>query len=220
MVIQHGFNLTSNLKVSNMTKQRFSKILIESRFLMSPEDRLNGKYVDTTELLDLHKKLKKKKLKIVFTAGSWDLLHVGQMRYLEKAKRQGDVLVVGVNSNESIQKVKGKNKPILDEMIRAEALTYLRSVDYITIVPTTSCQPILGLLKPNVYVTVGEEWNSDYKKSKEYKTVSEYGGKIKLVERQSPYISTTSIVERVVGSHMGDMFKKFMKVRKRPLKEK
>ena len=187
---------------------------------MSPEERLNGKYVDTTDLLELHKKLKRKKMKIVFTAGSWDLLHVGQMRYLEKAKMQGDVLVVGVNSNEAIQKVKGRNKPILDEMIRAEALTYLRSVDYITIIPTPSCQPVLGLLKPDVYVTVGEEWNSDYKKSKEYKTVSEYGGKIKLIDRQSPYISTSSIVERVVGSHMGDVFKKFMKVRKKPLREK
>ena len=78
---------------------------------MSPKERLNGKYIDTTELLDLRKKLKKKKQKIVFTAGSWDLLHVGQMRYLAKAKSQGDILVVGVNSNEAIRKVKGKNKP-------------------------------------------------------------------------------------------------------------
>lgn len=185
---------------------------------MSPQERLNGKFVDTTELLDLRKKFEDKK--IVFTAGSWDLLHVGQMRYLEKAKEQGDILVVGLNSNESIRKVKGKNKPIMDEMIRAEGLTYLRAVDYVTIIPTTSCQPILGLLKPDVFVTVGEEWNEDFKKSKEYKTVKEYGGEVKLVERQSPYISTTKIVERVVGAHMGDVFKDFMKMRKKPLKEK
>lgn len=187
---------------------------------MSPKERLNGKYVDTTDLVDLHKKLKKKKQKIVFTAGSWDLLHVGQMRYLEKSKKEGDVLIVGINSNESIRKVKGKNKPILDEMIRAEALTYLRAVDYVTMIPTPSCQPILALLKPDMWVTVGEEWNKDFKKTKEYKTVSEYGGKVKLIQRQSPYISTTSIVERVVGAHMGDLFKKFMKVRKKPLREK
>jgi rfaE bifunctional protein nucleotidyltransferase chain/domain len=203
-----------------MSERRISKISTLYKYLMSPKERLNGKYVDTTELLDLHKSLKKKKQRIVFTAGSWDLLHVGQMRYLEKAKDQGDILVVGVNSNEAIRKVKGKNKPILDEMIRAEALTYLRSVDYVTFVPTPSCQPVLGLLKPDIYVTVGEEWNNDYKKSKEYKTVSDYGGKIKLIERQSPYISTTKIIERVVGSHMGDVFKNFMKVRRKPLKEK
>ncbi len=185
---------------------------------MSPHIRLNGKYVDTTDLIDLRKRYKSKK--IVFTAGSWDLLHVGQMRYIEKAKKFGDVLVVGVNSNESIQKVKGSNKPILDEMIRAEALTYMRAVDYVTIIPTVSCQPILGLLKPDIYVTVREEWNKNYKNSKEYKTVVEYGGKVKLVDRQSPYISTTAIIERVIGANMGDLFKKYMKVRKKPLKER
>lgn len=190
---------------------------------MSPKERLNGKFVDTTDLTELRKKYSGKggkTKKIVFTAGSWDLLHVGQMRYLAKAKEQGDVLVVGVNSNESIRKVKGKNKPILDEIIRAEALTYLNSVDYVTIIPTPSCQPVLGLLRPDVFVTVGEDWNDDFKESKEYKTVVEYGGTVNIVERQSPYISTSSIVERVVGAHMGDLFKKYMKVRKKPLKEK
>jgi len=203
-----------------MSKRRISKLFIKSKLKMNLKERLNGKYVDMTELIDLYKKLKRKKLKAVFTAGSWDLLHVGQMRYIEEAKKQGDILVVGVNSNSAIKEVKGPNKPILDEMIRAEALTYLRDVDYITIIPTPSCQPVLGLLKPDVYVTVKEGWNNDYKKSKEYKTVTEYGGKVYMVDRQSPYISTTAIVERVIGSQMGDLFKKYMKVRKKPLKEK
>jgi rfaE bifunctional protein nucleotidyltransferase chain/domain len=203
-----------------MSKQRTSNTFIKFLETMSPVDRLNGKYVDTTDLTELHKKLKKDKKAIVFTAGSWDLLHVGQMRYLERSKEQGDVLVVGVNSNDSIKKVKGKNKPILDEMIRAEALTYLRAVDYVTIIPTVSCQPVLALLKPDVYITVGEDWNKDFKQSKEYKTVTENDGKVVIVERQSPYISTTAIVERVIGSQMGDLFKKYMKVRKKPLKDK
>lgn len=201
-----------------MSKQKAPKKFNLSKMKMSKEERLNGKYVDTTELINLRKKLKDKK--VVFAAGSWDLLHVGQMRYLEEAKKKGDILVVGVNSNESIREVKGKNKPILDEIIRAEALTYLRSVDYVTPIPTTSCQPVIGLLKPDVFVTVGEDWNSDYKESKEYKTVKDYGGEVELVKRQSPYISTTSIVERVIGANLGDTFKKFMKVRKKPLKEK
>lgn len=211
--------LILTLKAPIMGPQRIT-ILPKLKFQMSPVERLNGKYVDTTELTELQKKLKRKEQKVVFTAGSWDLLHVGQMRYLEQAKKEGDVLVVGVNSNEAIRKVKGKNKPILDEYIRAEALTYLRSVDFVTIIPTSSCQPVLGLLKPDVFVTVGEDWNEEFKNSKEYKTVKDYGGRVKIVERQSPYISTTAIVERVVGAHMGDMFKKYMKVRKRPLREK
>jgi len=189
-------------------------------FVMGIKERLNGKFVDTADLLDLRNGLRKAKKSIVFTAGSWDLLHVGQMRYLEQAKKEGDILIVGVNSNESIRKVKGKNKPILDEMIRAEALTYMRAVDYVTIIPTASCQPILAILQPNVFVTVKEDWNKDYKETKEYKVVVEHGGKVKIVERQSPYISTTAIVERIIGANMGDMFKKFMKVRKKPLEDK
>ena len=79
--------------------------------------------------------------------------------------------MVGVSSNLAIRNVKGPNKPILDEKIRAEMLTYLRSVDFVTILPEPSCVPSLGLLMPDVYITVKEDWTSDYKSSKEYKTV-------------------------------------------------
>src|SRR5690242_8731046 len=107
-----------------------------------------------SDLMTLHEQLKSRGKKVVFTAGSWDLIHAGQCRYLEKCRAEGDVLVAGVSSNEAIRKVKGPNKPILDEKIRAEMLTYLRSVDFVTILPEPSCAPSLGLLKPDVFVTV------------------------------------------------------------------
>jgi cytidyltransferase-like protein len=76
--------------------------------------------VSQSDLMTLGEKLKEKGKKIVFTAGSWDLLHVGQCRYLEEAKAKGDILVVGVSSNAAIRSIKGPNKPILDERIRAQ----------------------------------------------------------------------------------------------------
>lgn len=170
--------------------------------------------------MTLHEQLKDKGKKIVFTAGSWDLLHVGQCRYLEEARAQGDVLVVGVSSNEAIRKVKGVNKPVLDEKIRAEMLTYLRPVDFVTILPEPSCAPSLGLLKPDVYITVKEDWTDNYKESKEYKTVTKYGGEVKVVDRQSTSISTTKIIQRAIGGHLSSVFKDFMELRKEPLKEK
>jgi rfaE bifunctional protein nucleotidyltransferase chain/domain len=173
-----------------------------------------------SDLMALNEKLKAADKKIVFTAGSWDLLHVGQCRYLEKAKAQGDVLVVGVSSNEAIRKVKGPNKPILDEKIRAEMLAYIRPVDFVTVLPEPSCQPSLGLLKPDIFVTVREDWTDNYKESKEYKTVVKYGGIVQVVERQSTTLSTTKIVQRAIGGHLGDVFKDFMELRKDPLKEK
>jgi len=178
------------------------------------------RYVRQHDLTELHDRLKEKGKKIVFTAGSWDILHVGQARYLEEAKAFGDILVVGVSSNAAIRTVKGKGKPILDEKVRLEMLTYLRCVDLVTLIPDPSCQPTLALLKPDVYVTVGEDWNSDYKESREYKTVVKYGGKVKVVDRQSPYISTTKIIQRAVGVQLGDVFKDFMKLKDNPLRER
>jgi rfaE bifunctional protein nucleotidyltransferase chain/domain len=176
--------------------------------------------ISQSDLMSLHEKLKDKEKRIVFTAGSWDLLHVGQCRYLEEAKARGDVLVVGVSSNEAIRKVKGPNKPILDEKIRAEMLTYLRSVDFVTVLPEPSCVPALGLLRPDTFITVKEDWTEEYKTSKEYKTVSKYGGEVIVVDRQSTAISTTKIVQRAIGGHLGAVFKDFMELRKDPLKEK
>lgn len=176
--------------------------------------------VGQSDLMTLGEQLKEKGKKIVFTAGSWDLVHVGQLRYLERSREMGDILVVGVSSNEAIRTVKGPNKPVLDEKIRAEMLTFLRSVDFVTILPEPSCNPSLGLLKPDVYVTVKEDWTDNYKESREYKTVNKYGGEVVVVDRQSTTISTTKIIQRAIGGHLGDVFKDFMELRKEPLKEK
>jgi rfaE bifunctional protein nucleotidyltransferase chain/domain len=176
--------------------------------------------VSQSDLMTLGEQLRAKGKKIVFTAGSWDLIHAGQCRYIEKSKAEGDVLVVGVSSNAAIKQVKGPNKPILDEKIRAEMLTYLRAVDFVTILPEPSCAPSLGLLRPDVFITVKEDWTDNYKESREYKTVTSYGGEVQVVDRQSTSLSTTKIVQRAIGGHLGEVFKDFMDLRKEPLKEK
>ncbi len=187
---------------------------------MSAPAAWKKRLVSQSDLMTLHEKLKEKGKKVVFTAGSWDLIHAGQCRYLEKAKAHGDILVVGVSGNDAIRRVKGPNKPILDEKIRAEMLTFLRSVDFITILPEPSCTPTLGLLKPDVFITVKEDWTDNYKQSKEYKMVNRHGGEVIVVNRQSTAISTTKIVQRAIGGHLGAVFKDFMELRKDPLKEK
>lgn len=176
--------------------------------------------ISQSDLMSLGEKLREKNKKIVFTAGSWDLIHAGQCRYLEKAKEYGDVLVVGVSSNNAIKQVKGPNKPILDEKIRAEMLTFLKSVDFVTLLPEPSCQPSLGLLKPDFYITVKEDWTDNYKESREYKTVVKYGGKVVVIDRQSMSVSTTQILQRAIGGHLNEVLKDFMQYRKEPLKEK
>ncbi len=177
------------------------------------------RFVSQSDLLTLREKLKERGKKIVFTAGSWDLMHVGQVRYLEVAKTYGEVLVVGVSSNEAIRRVKGPNKPILDEKVRSEMVTYLRAVDFVTILPEPSCVPTLGLLQPDVFITVQEEWTEEYQNSKEYKTVTKYGGEVLVIPRQSTALSTTKIVQCAIGGHLGEVFKEFVELRKTPLKD-
>lgn len=176
--------------------------------------------VPQSGLLKLGDQLRASNKKIVFTAGSWDLIHAGQCRYLEKAAEYGDALVVGVSSNSAIKHVKGPNKPILDEKVRAEMLTYLKSVAFVTILPEPSCQPSIALLRPDVYITVQEDWTTDFENSNEYKTVLGYGGRPLLVQRQSSQISTTQILQRAIGGHLSDTLKDYMQYRKDPIKEK
>ena len=80
--------------------------------------------------------------------------------------------------------------------------------------------PSLGLLKPDVYITVKEEWTSNYKESKEYKTVEGYGGEMIVVDRQSTSVSTTQILQRAIGGALSDTLKDYMQYRKDPIKEK
>lgn len=171
------------------------------------------------QLTEVGEKVHAKGKKIVYTAGAWDMLHVGQVRYLYQAKQLADVLIVGVSNNQTVSNLKGPNRPILDEKIRAEMLSYIRFVDLVTIVPHMSNQPTIALLKPDFYVTVKESWNGGYKKSKEYKTITQYGGEVKLIDRQSPFISTTQILKRTVSAHLNDVLKDYMDVASKPLKE-
>ena len=83
-----------------------------------------------------------------------------------------------------------------------------------------SCTPSLGLLKPDIFVTVKEDWTDNYKESREYKTVNKYGGEVVVVDRQSTTISTTQILQRAIGGHLSEVLKDFMQYRKEPLKEK
>ena len=116
-----------------------------------------NRLVSQSDLMVLSEKLKEKNKKVIFTAGSWDLIHAGQCRYLEKARELGDVLVVGVSSNYAIKKVKGPNKPILDEKIRAEMLTYLKSVDFVVANGTAASGEFTMQFVIDDIVSVGDE---------------------------------------------------------------
>ncbi len=135
---------------------------------------------------------KQKCKRIVFTNGCFDILHVGHARLLAEAKKFGDVLIVGLNSDESVRKLKGPSRPIIGELDRAEVLASLSAVDYVTIFPEDTPLALLELLQPHVHVKGG-----DYTKEKlpETPTVEKYGGEIKIIPLAEGR-STTNIIER------------------------
>jgi len=132
-------------------------------------------------------------LKIVATNGCFDILHIGHIRSLQKAKSLGDILVVGLNSDASVKKLKGKDRPINNEKDRAEILAALSCIDYVSVFNEDTAEKFLEVVKPNIYVK-GGEYNVDI--LPEAKVVKKYGGEIFLVP-MIPDSSTTSIIEKL-----------------------
>lgn len=100
------------------------------------------------ELLSDHKRHGRR---VVFANGCFDTLHVGHIRYLEGARREGEILVVGVNSDASVRTLKGPGRPILDENARAELVAALRAVDYVVVFSEPNVEALLAFLRPDVH---------------------------------------------------------------------
>ena len=117
--------------------------------------------------------------KMVFTNGCFDLLHAGHVRYLEQAKALGDVLIVGINSDASVARLKGEKRPIVGEQHRGEIVCALRCVDAITIFEQDTPLDLIRLIRPDVYVKGG-----DYTKETlpEYPVVTQYGGEVLILD--------------------------------------
>ncbi len=139
--------------------------------------------------------LKKKNKKIVWTNGCFDLLHIGHIRYLKKAKKKGDILILGLNSDSSVKKIKGEDRPIQTQDERAEILSSLEFIDYILIFNDETPEKYLKELKPDVYVK-GGDYDLNTINQKEKKIIEGYGGKIKLISLESNK-STTKIINKI-----------------------
>lgn len=139
--------------------------------------------------------LKAQNKKVVFTNGCFDILHVGHLRYLNEAKKQGDVLIIGVNSDSSVKRLKGETRPINNQFDRAELLCGLKAVDYAVIFEEDTPEELIATLKPSIHVKGG-----DYKKEDlpETKIVESYGGEVRILSFVEGK-STTNIVNKIKG---------------------
>lgn len=161
-----------------------------AEFILKQESKIITNYDNIKSLVQ---NLRKQKKKIVTTNGVFDIIHIGHIRYLNEAKKLGDVLIVGVNSDSSVKLIKGKDRPINSQFARAEILASLKSVDYCVIFKEKDPKKLLSIIKPDIHVKGG-----DYNINQiiERKIVEKFGGKIILIPMIKGY-STTNIIKKI-----------------------
>lgn len=140
---------------------------------------IDAKIKNITQLRKIIDRLKSQGKKIVFTNGCFDLLHWGHVRYLQDARKEGDILVVGVNSDSSVKRIKGKMRPVVNEKDRLRIIASLESVDYAVLFKEDTPLKIIKLIKPDVLVK-GADWNKNNIVGRDI--VSIYGGSVSTIK--------------------------------------
>lgn len=131
--------------------------------------------------------------KIVFTNGCFDILHVGHVRYLQEARAQGDLLVLGLNTDASVRKLKGPDRPLQNEAARAEILAALACVDFVTLFDEETPESLIHAVRPDVLVK-GGDYTIDKIVGAPF--VMSYGGVVKSLQFVEGH-STTSIIQKM-----------------------
>lgn len=152
-----------------------------------------GQVINRKDIISTVENLKKENKKIVFTNGCFDILHIGHVRYLKKSAQFGDILIIGLNSDGSVKRLKGETRPINNEQDRAELLSELGFVDYVVIFNEDTPEKLLDEIKPNIY-TKGADYTIET--LPEAKTVLKNNGKVEfisLVEGKS----TTNVIKKI-----------------------
>lgn len=138
-----------------------------------------GTVLSLPELKERIAALKREGKRIAFANGHFDLLHVGHLRYLQAAKAEGDLLVVGLNGDDSVRRLKGPGRPVVPAAERAELLAALEPVDFVVVFEGDTPAPLLADLQPDVHCK-GTDYGTP-ERVPEYETVRAYGGRTALV---------------------------------------
>lgn len=178
--------------------ERFGVVPI-ARYEVADEMRLmiglrGGKTLGRERLAEEVARRRERGETVVFTNGCFDLLHMGHVRYLRQARELGNCLIVAINSDDSVRRLKGPSRPIISQDERAEMLGSLECVDYVTVFDEDTPRPLLNLLRPDVLAkggTTGEIVGREI--------VAEYGGKVLTLDKVEG-LSTTQIIDRIVES--------------------
>jgi D-beta-D-heptose 7-phosphate kinase/D-beta-D-heptose 1-phosphate adenosyltransferase len=153
-----------------------------------------SKIITLEKLVDRLDMVRKSGEKVVFTNGCFDILHVGHVRYLAEAASEGDLLVVGLNSDESVRLIKGANRPIVNQDHRAEVLASMACVDYVVLFDEADPLTLIQSLRPDILVK-GADWTEENIVGADF--VKSNGGKIVRISLVADG-STSGIIERIL----------------------
>ncbi len=160
----------------------------------------NSKLKRLEELMEVRANLRKSGKIVVWTNGCYDLMHAGHIDCFRKAKKLGDILIAGVNSDESVRKLKGQGRPIHGQDRRAFLLSELTSIDYLLICNNENMSYYLNLLKPDIYAK-GGDYNLETINQEERRLVEGYGGKVIIVPSIHD-LPTTTIVDNLIELYL------------------
>jgi rfaE bifunctional protein nucleotidyltransferase chain/domain len=153
-----------------------------------------GSIVSLSYLARLRRKLAQKRKTVVFTNGTFDILHRGHVEYLAAAKALGDILIVGLNTDASIRRIKGRGRPINSNADRATVLAALRDVDYVCLFGEDTPAKMIAHLVPDVLVK-GADWRPTEIVGRD--VVERHGGVVKTI-RLTPGRSTSGVIHRIL----------------------
>jgi D-beta-D-heptose 7-phosphate kinase/D-beta-D-heptose 1-phosphate adenosyltransferase len=157
-----------------------------------------NKILSKDDLKKAVEKQKKEGKRIVFTNGCFDILHAGHARYLNEAKKLGDILVLAINSDASVQSIKGKQRPLIPQDERAYVVASLKAVDYVTIFDEDTPLHLIEYLRPHILVK-GGDWTEETVVGGEQ--VKEWGGSV-VIMPQLKGISTTNIIMKIMEAYI------------------
>ncbi|HEX9658481.1 MAG TPA: D-glycero-beta-D-manno-heptose 1-phosphate adenylyltransferase [Bacteroidota bacterium] len=158
---------------------------------------MNKKIVTLALLSKIRERLRRKKQRVVFTNGTFDILHRGHVEYLEKAKRMGDILIVGLNTDSSIRKIKGPLRPINPNRDRAIVLAALRTVDYVCFFRENTPLRLIQALRPDVLVK-GADWKTNNIVGSA--VVKSGGGTVRRIPLRQGR-STSNVIQKVLQAY-------------------
>ena len=153
-----------------------------------------GNVVELNELVTIRETLRRQKKKTVFTNGVFDIIHRGHVEYLKEAKALGDVLIVGLNTDESVKRIKGEKRPVVSQDDRAFVLSHLTPVDYVCLFPDDTPLALISAIIPDILVK-GADWSLGDIVGKD--VVERAGGIVATIDFV-PDRSTSGIIERIL----------------------